>query len=106
MYGLEFTEASNCVDLEVIGARAKGWQRQNNVLFRDMMMMKVMIMIIIIITFYYYRVEAYLKTWKFLKGYLNLSWVIYSRDQSPKQWTSTVLVSPRFTGYHGMQPVI
>ena len=65
MYGLEFIEASNCVDLEVIGARAKGWQRQNNVLFRDMMMMKIMIIIIIIIiiiTFYYYRVEAYLKT--------------------------------------------
>ena len=64
MYGLEFIEASNCVDLEVIGAREKGWQRQNNVLFRDMMMMKIMIiiMIIIIITFYYYRVEAYLKT--------------------------------------------
>ena len=61
VYGLEFIEASNCVDLEVIGARAKGWQRQNNALFQDMMMMKVMI-IIVIITFYYYRVEAYLKT--------------------------------------------
>lgn len=104
MYGLEFIEASNCVDLEVIGARAKGWQRQNNALFQDMMMMKVMI--IIIITSYYYRVEAYLKTLKFLKGSPRLSLVIYSRDQSPKQWTSTVLVSPRFTGYHGMQPAI
>ena len=104
MYGLEFIEASNCVDLEVIGTRAKGWQRQNDVLFRDMMMMKVMT--IIIITLNYYRVEAYLKTLKFLKGSLSLSLVISSRDQSPKQWTSTVLVSPRYTGYHGTQPAI
>ena len=101
MYGLEFIEVSNCVNLEVIVARAKGSQYQNDVLFRDMMMMKVMI---IIITLYYYRVEAYRKTFKFLKGSLSLSLVIYSRDQSPKQWTSTVLVSPRFTGYHGMEP--
>ena len=71
-----------------------------------MMMMMMMIIIIIIITLNYYQVEAYLKTLNFLKGSLCLSLVIYSRDQSPKQWTSTVLVSPRFTGYHGMQPAI
>ena len=66
----------------------------------------MMMIVIIIITLYYYQVEAYLKTLKFLKGSLSSSLVIYSRDQSPKQWTSTVLVSPRFTGYHGMQPAI
>ena len=63
----------------------------------------MMMMIIIIITLYYYQVEAYLQTLRFLKGSLSLILVIYSRDQSPKQWTSTVLVSPRFTGYHGME---
>ena len=101
MYGLDFLEASNCVDVEVIGARAKDWQRQQNVQLRDGMMMMMMI---IIITLNYYQVEAYLKTLNFLKGSFSLSLVIYSRDQSPKQWTSTVLVSPRFTGYHGMEP--
>ena len=68
------------------------------------MMMMMMMIIINIITLNYYQVEAYLKTLNFLKGSLSLSLVIYSRDQSPKQWTSTVLVSPRFTGYHGMEP--
>ena len=58
------------------------------------------------ITLNYYQVEAYLQTLRFLNGSLSLILVIYSRDQSPKQWTSTVLVSPRFTGYHGMQPAI
>ena len=56
------------------------------------------------ITLNYYQVEAYLQTLRFLNGSLSLILVIYSRDQSPKQWTSTVLVSPRFTGYHGMEP--
>ena len=56
------------------------------------------------ITLNYHQVEAYLQTLRFLNGSLSLILVIYSRDQSPKQWTSTVLVSPRFTGYHGMEP--
>ena len=69
-----------------------------------MMMMMMTKLMMLIITLNYYQVEAYLKTLNFLKGPLSLSLVIYSRDQSPKQWTSTVLVSPRFTGYHGMEP--
>lgn len=63
----------------------------------------IMIMMMMI-TLNYYQVEAYLQTLRFLNGSLSLILVIYSRDQSPKQWTSTVLVSPRFTGYHGMEP--
>ena len=94
MYGLDFIEASNCVEVEVIGALWDGM----------MMMMMMTKMMMLIITLNYYQVEAYLKTLNFLKGPLSLSLVICSRDQSPKQWTSTVLVSPRFTGYHGMEP--
>ena len=94
MYGLDFIEASNCVEVEVIGALWDGM----------MMMMMMTKMMMLIITLNYYQVEAYLKTLNFLKGSFSLSLVIYSRDQSPKQWTSTVLVSPRFTGYHGMEP--